>query len=195
DGIEQRIYLVIGEGRTRFVKNNNLVLAEERAGDLDELALRERQVADPVVRTGDGADARQQLGGTPVHGAVIHHPAARQFATKIKILRNSKVGCEQDLLVHEDDPGSLGLYGVSELNRIAFDEHTPGRWLHVPRQELHQRRLAGAVLADDRVNLPGHDVEGDVRQDGNRPIGLAQPLGPHGNLLRRRVAFYVDQRA
>lgn len=56
-------------------------------------------------------------------------------------------------------------------------------------QQLHQRRLARAILADDGVDLSGTNIERHVRQDGDRTIGLDEPVGSergNGRACRRR---------
>ena len=52
---------------------------------------------------------------------------------------------------------------------------TPRRRRQMTGDDLHQGRLAGAVLADDRVDLPRADVERHVAQDLDRPERPREP--------------------
>jgi hypothetical protein len=42
-------------------------------------------------------------------------------------------------------------------------------------EQLHGNGLAGSVLADDSVNLPGIDRQADILQHLDRTEGLRQP--------------------
>ena len=48
-----------------------------------------------------------------------------------------------------------------DLNELAVDENLAGVRLVQAVQDRHQRRLAGAVLAEQRVDLSWHHVEVD----------------------------------
>src|SRR5215216_3466795 len=62
----------------------------------------------------------------------------------------------------------------------------------VARQRLDQRRLARAVLAHERVDLAGLDVERRIDQRARRSKGLRQPSDPqHG---RRRSGPVAAER-
>jgi hypothetical protein len=41
-------------------------------------------------------------------------------------------------------------------------------------EQLHESRLAGTILADDSVNLPGIDSQADILQHLDRAEGLRQ---------------------
>lgn len=79
--------------------------------------------------------------------------------------------------MHEHDAGGFRLHSVAELDRFTFYEQMASRRCDMAGQQLHQRRLARAILADDGVDLSGTNIERDVRQDGDRTIGLAEPVG------------------
>ena len=97
---------------------------------------------------------------------------------------------EAEVLVHEADAGVGGGLAVAE-RRAVVRGPTPvassGVGLVVAGEDLDQRRLAGAVLADEGVDLAGGDVErnvveGDLPGKGLREVFDAQRLGhvsPH----------------
>src|SRR5690606_37078724 len=61
---------------------------------------------------------------------------------------------------------------------LARKEHAPAARRHAARDDLHQRRLAGAVVAEQRHHLAGADAETDAAQrlDGAEPAGDALQL-------------------
>ncbi len=60
---------------------------------------------------------------------------------------------------------------------------------HDPGHDLDERRLAGAVLAEQGVDLAGSDVQVEVAQDDRVAVRLAQAAhGEHGSFGSDRVA-------
>src|SRR5205814_9794737 len=57
---------------------------------------------------------------------------------------------------------------AADFDRPAVDANRARVGLMDPVQDVHQRRLAGAVLADERTNLAAVDAEADlvIRDDG-----------------------------
>ena len=54
---------------------------------------------------------------------------------------------------------------------VPVDEHVPRRRLEQRRDDLEQRRLAGAVGADESHHLTARDVQVDVAQGDDLMIG------------------------
>ena len=175
--VEQRRYLVIGQHGRRLIEDHHLSLVQQRACDLHELALGERQVANAVARPGRRAHPRQQFGGAAVHRPVVHHEPAADLAAEKQIFGNRQVARQQDFLMHQHDAGGLRLHGIAKRDRPAFHREAAGARRDITGQELHQRGLASAILADHRMNLARQDVERDVRQYRDLAVGLAEPFG------------------
>ncbi len=91
--------------------------------------------------------------------------AAADLAAEKEVLRDGEILGEQEFLMDEDDALVLGLDGPREVRRCAVEMERPLGGRQVPGEDPHQRRLAGAVLADDGVNLACFKREGDVAQD------------------------------
>ena len=62
--------------------------------------------------------------------------------------------------------------GLAIVHRLAFPADRPGIRLDDAVDDLHQRRLAGAVLAQHRVDLAGQHVEVDAVVGDDAGIGL-----------------------
>src|SRR6185295_20322664 len=68
------------------------------------------------------------------------------------------------VLVHGDDAGRPRLHRRAEAHRDAVEPDLAGIGRLQACDDLDQRRLAGTVLADQRVDCPGRDIERDVSQ-------------------------------
>ena len=62
--------------------------------------------------------------------------------------------------------------GVSDVQRVALEEDLAGIGPVDASKHLHQRRLAAAVLAHQRVNLPWGERNGNVGHSLNAGEGL-----------------------
>ena len=83
-----------------------------------------------------------------------------------------------ELVAHEvleDDAEALVQAGQVVLAQVhAVEQHLPLRRVVQPREQLDQRRLAGAVQADQRDALAGLDVQVDVAQHIDVGAGVAE---------------------
>ena len=70
-------------------------------------------------------------------------------------------------------PSVLAWAGLAWRHRLALPEHLRLRSVDHAVDDLHQRRLAGAVLAEHGVDLAGHDGEIDAVVGDDRRIDLA----------------------
>ena len=75
---------------------------------------------------------------------------------------NREVGEERRLLVDDRDPGVARRRRSAEHDLDAVDEQLPGVGRVHAGEDLHERRLARAVLADQSVRLAGVEVDRDV---------------------------------
>ena len=85
--------------------------------------------------------------------------------------------------MHEAKPVVASVGHRGEVERLAVEPgERAGVGVVVTGQRLDQRRLAAAVLADERVDLAGRDLEGDVAQRPRAAEGLGQLLEPEHRL-------------
>ena len=89
----------------------------------------------------------------------------------------------------DDDAGRERVARRTEPARRAVDAELAVIRLIDAAQNLYQRRLAGAVLADDRVHFAGHDVEVDAVENAVADERLANsaPRGAAAGSVRRRL--------
>ncbi len=147
----------------------------ERPGDLGELALRNRQLLD---RRGHGrldSEHAHRLGRAPVHLPVINHKPTAEFASEKHVLGDRQVRREHDLLVNQNDAAPLRVDRARQLDRRTVEPDRAASRGQMAAEHLHQRRLARAVLADDRVDLAGARGDRDVAQNLDRAERARQP--------------------
>ncbi len=181
--LKQRLDLVAGQGRGRLIHDDQLCLGGQRFGDLHLLALRHGQPAHQGVRRDLGPDAVEQLLGFPLHEAVVdhpqpaHEPAAVHDAAQEDVLVDALVEGQVQLLVDGADAHRLSLVGGEQSRLFALvDEAAAAVGLVDAAHDLHQRRFAGAVLADQADDLAPRDVEIDVVQGAHAREGLGDVL-------------------
>ncbi|MND74977.1 hypothetical protein D3C80_665850 [compost metagenome] len=178
DDIQECVGLDGRQARGRLVENHHTMWHQQNAGNLHQLPLRNRQAADDGVGIDRAAEIANGLAGAVAHGAVVHNRTFTQFSTEIDVLRHRQIRRQQYFLMHENDAAMFGIHRPAERNGCAIDEDFTARRLFIARQQLHQRRLAGAVLADDGVHLAGAHRDLYILQNLNRPEGFRQPDGP-----------------
>ena len=69
-------------------------------------------------------------------------------------------------------PSAVAVRGVQAGDRLALRRDRAGVGLDGPGRDVHQRRLAGAVLAEDRVHLAGQHLDRHVGQRGDAGVRL-----------------------
>ena len=90
-------------------------------------------------------------------------------------------------------PSAIASPGRAETRRLAVDQDLALVRLEEPVEDVHQRGLAGAVLAEQAVDLTRLDGQVDVVVGDERAeaLGDAAQFEPHSTLLlaqRRRMA-------
>ena len=118
------------------------------------------------------ADAGQHLRGAAAR-APAHKAEAAVTRGKDDVLGRGQVGNQGKFLEHADDPLGLRLARRGKADRAAVDRHGAGGRPHDSGEQLHQGRLAGAVLAEDRMDASALEAKIDVGQRRHAAIGLA----------------------
>jgi len=86
------------------------------------------------------------------------------------------------VLVHHADPVLDGLQRRADADGPAVDADLALGGRVEPIEDAHQRRLAGAVLPEQRVDLSGLQVEVDRVVGDDRPEALRDPAQLEGVL-------------
>ncbi len=189
--------------RRRLVEDDDAGVGHQRPRYLDHLLRRNGKIfrLRPWRHAGGCAGGVQRGRGAPLHRRAIESAAVRPLDTEVEVFRNGALGEQVELLVDDAHAGGASLTGVGEdvLDAVEL-EHAVGRRVHAG-DDLHERRLAGTVLADDGVHLTGGHVEVDALQHGHaveRLADAAQGQRRRDASARRRrfphdVPHYVTQ--
>ena len=135
----------------------------------------------PKLRLADLLEQRRRLA---LHRAAVDDAARGRLAAEEHVLGHRAVGQQVELLVDDPDAGGLRRVRVAERDLLAVDADRPVVGRVDAGEHLHQRRLAGAVLADDRVDLAGAQVEVDAVQH----LDADEALADARHLEQRRAA-------
>src|SRR5438093_1199916 len=92
---------------------------------------------------------------------------SRRLAVQLDVLGDAESREEHELLVDHPDPGGHRFGGAPEAHRLASEQDLPSVAAGLvddrhPEEDVHERRLAGAVLADQGVDLPGGHRQGNA---------------------------------
>ena len=103
------------------------------------------------------------------HALPVDRSGPARFAAEHDVLGDAEVGQQVDLLVHRADARGLRLARRREVHELAVEPNLAGIQSKRAGQRLDQRRLAGAVLSHERVDLAGKHAKADVVE---RRLGL-----------------------
>ena len=147
--LEEVIGLLRREDGGRLVEDQEVGAAVERLEDLHALALAHAEVRDARI----GIDLQVILAAQPLElGAGPRHPRAEPEAAldpEHHVLQHRERLHQHEVLMHHADPRRQRVLGRPDRHRSPAHEDLSAIGPVIAVQDAHQRRLAGAVLADD----------------------------------------------
>ena len=173
DDLEQALDLAVLEGRGRLVQDQHPRVARERSGNRDRLALGEAERAGRRVEVRLEVQAGERLARQFPHTPRVHHSeAALREMAEHHVLGDRERRRDAQLLLNDRDARPESVCGGVEVDRLSVEEQAPAVGPVDPAERLDQGGLARAVLADERVHLPGREVERDLveRLDRVEPL-------------------------
>ena len=108
--------------------------------------------------------ARQSLCGVTFHGVLVQQSAAQLLAAEKHVLHDVQVVGQREVLVHGLDPQPRRVARGADVDRVTLPQELAVVGLVDAGNALGQHRLAGAVVAAQRGDLAGREVEVDVVQ-------------------------------
>ena len=141
-----------------------LLLQRQRLGELDHLAGGEVEVGGAHARVDVEPDLGELARGRGVERRASDQAGAGEprLVAETDVLADREVGQQRLLLEHHADAVAGGVGGAGEARRLAAEQDRAGVGLVDAGQDAHQRRLAGAVLADQAHDLVRPDLEADI---------------------------------
>ena len=159
DEVEDLGDLPHADGRRRLVHQHDLGLREPGPGDRHGLALPSGHPPDQIARPRLRLELGEQLARPLVHGPVVQDPdgpeAGRQLAAQEDIRRRRQVVAERQILVDDLDALRAGIGRLVKRHPAAEHLHRAAARRVVPGDDLHERGLAGAVVAHEPDDLAG----------------------------------------
>ena len=187
DHLEQLLGLLRREHCGRLVEDEDVRLAIERLQDLDALLLADGDVLDLRRRVdGQSVAVRDLLDAALGLVDVEHDPAPGRLLGEDDVLGHRHHGDEHEVLVHHPHAGPDRRARSAQTHGVPLDHDLALVGVVEPVEDVHQRRLAGAVLAEQRVDLALEQVEADVvvgddPREALRDVPHLENLGPPGH--------------
>ncbi len=191
--VEQRGDLVRQQHGGRLVEHEQPRLAHQAFDDLDALALADREVFD----LGERLEREAVLLGDVVEparaGAAIEHALG---LAEQDVVDHGQIAHQAEMLVHHRDAARERIGGRRRPVGRSVELHGAGVGSVHTEDQVAQRRLAGAIFAQDAVDLARFDGERDIRQGKQLPEALRHAgKRKQRNRWRVHVALPLARRA
>ena len=175
--LEERLDLLGHEHGGGFVEDEHAAVARERLDDLDALLLADREVLHERVGLDGDAEAVGGLLDRAAGGSQVEPGTAGP--AEDDVLGDRHGLHQREVLGDHADPGRDGVARGVDGDGRAVDLDGAGVGAGEPVEDAHQRGLAGAVLAQQGVDLaPGQgQVHGVIGDEVAEALGDATQLG------------------
>jgi hypothetical protein len=167
----------------RLVEDEDVCAPVERLQDLHPLLLADGDLAHERRRIDHEPEALRKLLDAALGRPLVEQDPVAGLDAEDDVLGHGHHRDEHEVLVDHPDPRLDGVARRAERDRLAVEQDLPGVRLVEAVEDVHQRRLAGAVLAQQRVDLALLNVERDVVVGNDAREHLADP----SHLENRRV--------
>jgi hypothetical protein len=157
-------HLAVVQRRGRLVHDQHPGVVRQRLGDLDHLLLGDGEFAHAPPRIERQFQPLDEGAGAVVEGAVVEQRAAARLPADEDVLRDRQVGHQVELLVDDADAELLRMAWAGDAYGLAVEQEFARVRRVDARKQLHERRLAGAVLSDEGEHLAVAQVETHVLQ-------------------------------
>ena len=171
--VEQAGDLGRRERRRRLVHDDEAGVDRQRPGDLDHLLVGDREIAHQPARVHLQAEPVERALGLAHRRRPVDEAAAPRFAADHHVLGDAERRDEVEFLVDGDDALRLRLVRRRKRHRRAVEDDFAGVGALRARQDLQQGRFAGAVFAEQRMDLARPHLERDLveRDDAGEALG------------------------
>ena len=137
----------------------------------------------------------ERLLGRLLHAALVEHDAAAPLTAEEHVLDDVEVVAQREVLVDDLDAERAGVARRVHGDRVALEEVVAGVDGVGAADALDERRLAGAVVADERGDLAGRGAEVDALEDVDRAEALVDAAQREDRVGRSSVDALLPQSA
>ena len=157
--LEQAFRLLISQRSRRFIEHEDVAPSIQGFQNLNSLLGSDCQFRDRLVQIRIQAVLFRKLQNLLLPGILIDEDPFRTGIAENDILKNRHRLYQHKMLMNHADPQLYRLRRGLDLYLLsAHIDITPGGLIQA-EQHIHQRTLAGSVLSQECVNLPGTDTE------------------------------------
>ena len=165
DDAEQVFHLLLGQGGSGLVKDDDLGIVGNRLGDLHHLPLGNRQGAHDAVGVHVDLQFLEDPHGLLIHLALVHHDAAHQrVAAQPQVIHNAALERLVQFLVHHGHTVFQRFFTGLEVDLAALQLDGAAVFGIDAEQAFHQRGFARAVLPHQGMDGALADGKGNVVQ-------------------------------
>src|SRR3984957_18113282 len=180
---------------SRLIHNDDAGVERERLGDLQQLSLRKGEVGNQIVDLEVDVQSLQQRRHDAFHRLAVDEfkgTGRQRLPPDQHIRANVEIVEEIQFLMNEGDSGIQRFGDIEGVVRDAVDLDRSLVGFDDPAKNLHQRRFAGPILADQRENFASAHGQADTGKGADAGIALAdfdQPEEGVGQIqsLRKRA--------
>ena len=175
--LKRCVDFLLGERRGRLVHDEDVGVVGHRLGDLDHLPVGDGEVAHFRLGVdGDVEPVEQRLGAAAHLVVVDEAEGVQRLAADPDVFGHRHEGHQVEFLMDHRDAVLQRVERRRQLDFLALQLEGAGVGRVDAGDDLHQRRLAGAVLAHQRVNVAALQPERDVVERQHAGKGLADVL-------------------
>jgi hypothetical protein len=171
---EEMIGLLRRQHRGRLVENEDLGATVKHLDDLDALLQPDREILDDRVRR----HGEPVIGGETGERLARPRGAAEKavaLGAEQQVLDHREAVDEHEMLMHHADAMGNRIGRATQVDDAARNADLALIGPKMAVEDVHQRRLAGAVLADQPADAAARDYEIDVAVRGGRAEAFADP--------------------
>ncbi len=171
-------HLPLCQRRGRFVHDQYVGFIGDRLGDLDHLPIGDRKIADLCLRVDGDVQTVEQFRRLAVHFLMIDEAeTGERFASDPDVLGHRHRRHQVQFLVDHGDAVFQRVERRLQLDLDTLELHAATVGMINAGEDLHQRRLARAVFAHQRVHAAPLQPERHVIERDDTREFLAHALG------------------
>jgi hypothetical protein len=172
---KQCIGLAVRQRGRRLVHDQDPRLLGQRLRDLHHLLLGDAEVDGQRMRVVVEAQRGEDSGSFAMHPVAVdqRRKTMMRFAAQEDVLREVEERDEREFLEDHRDAEPARIGRRRDLDRLSLVQELAAVGTVGAAENLDQRRLPGAILAEQHVHLAAADLEADVVQGPDAGKGLA----------------------